>query len=282
MEAAFHNDGPILASYARENEFDGRAYKDPETGVTYPSVTTVLKLEDKSSLVQWAATKVAEKARDRPDIVLGDPDKVVQRLQHAHNDYRDLRGWVGSEVHKSIEADVKGIWHTPDLPPEEEDYLNAWESFTDDYDIEPILTEVTVLVPCGSMGTLDGLWKLRDKWTGEEFTALVDAKTSKNVWPGHNWQLAALSKGTHWFEQVDEGTEGSLLHKHPKLGKTWWIKHEGLPHFDRVLILHLRRDGYRLIPVANLDENYAVFEGYTRLWNDLKVLKDKEREVSFG
>lgn len=276
-------DGPLLAQYARENEFDGRAYRDPETGISYPSVTTVLKLEDKSSLIGWAAMKVAERARDRPDIVMGDPDKVVQRLQYAHNDYRDYRAWVGSQVHKTAEADVKGLWYSPDLDSEEQRYVDSWESFTRDYEIEPLITEGTVLIPCGSMGTLDGLWRLTDNLTGETFVALLDVKTSKSVWPGHNYQLSALSRATHWFEQVDEGAEGDvLMHKHPKLGKTWWIKHSGLPKFDRVLILHLRVDGYSLIPVGNLDENYAVFESYVQLWNNLQALKEKEREVSFG
>lgn len=282
VQAAFDQDGPLLAQYAREGEFDGRAYRDPETGISYPSVTTVLKLEDKSSLVGWAATKVAERARDRTDIVLGDPDLVVDRLRYAHRDYRDERAWVGSQVHKAIEADMKGLWYSPDLDDEERAYLDAWESFTDDYDIEPILTEVTVLVPCGSMGTLDGIWRLTDKWTGDSFVTLLDVKSSKSVWPGHKVQLAALANATHWFEQVPEGTSDAVMHKHLKLGKTWWIKREGLPKFDRVYILHLRRDGYSLVPVANLDQNYAIFESYVGLWNSLQMLKEVEKEVSFG
>lgn len=282
IQAAFDQDGPLLAQYAREGEFDGRAYKDPETGISYPSVTTVLKLEDKSSLVNWAAMKVAERARDRVDIVLGDPDKVVDRLRYAHNDYRDERAWVGSQVHKSIEADMKGLWYSPDLDGEERAYIDAWQSFLSDYEIEPVLTEATVLVPCGAMGTLDGIWRMKDRNTGSEFTALIDVKSSKSVWPGHSVQLAALSRGSHWFEQVSEGTGGALLHKHPKLGKTWWIKHEGMPKFDRIYILHLRKDGYSLVPVVNVDQNYKIFECYVELWNAIKKLGEKEKEYSFG
>lgn len=281
-EAQFYNDGPILAQYARENEFEGRAYRDPETGIQYPSVTTVLKNSPKADLMRWAARVVAERARDRVDIVLGDPDKVVDRLQYAPSDYRDERAWVGSGVHRAVEAQMLGIWYEPEeFTPEQERIMDWFDVFLEDYRIEPVLTECTVLGD-GYMGTLDGLWKVTDRWTGETFHVLLDLKTSKSLWPEHEYQLAALANATHWFEMVEEGTPGAHMHKHPKLGKTWWLKHEGLPHFDQVRILHVTKSGYNFQVVPDIAENYAIFQSYLGLWNNLKHLKDIRKEREFG
>lgn len=281
-EAQFYNDGPILAQYARENEFEGRAYRDPETGIQYPSVTTILKNSPKADLMRWAARVVAERARDRVDIVLGDPDKVVDRLQYAPSDYRDERAWVGSGVHRAVEAQMLGIWYEPEeFTPEQERIMDWFDVFLEDYRIEPVLTECTILGD-GYMGTLDGLWKVTDRWAGETFYVLLDLKTSKSLWPEHEYQLAALANATHWFEMVEEGTPGAHMHKHPKLGKTWWLKHEGLPHFDQVRILHVTKSGYNFQVVPDIAENYAIFQSYLGLWNNLKHLKDIRKEREFG
>lgn len=281
-EAQFYNDGPILAQYARENEFEGRAYRDPETGIQYPSVTTILKNSPKADLMRWAARVVAERARDRVDIVLGDPDRVVDRLQYAPSDYRDERAWVGSGVHRAVEAQMRGIWYEPEeFTPEQDRIMDWFDVFLEDYRIEPVLTECTILGD-GYMGTLDGLWKVTDRWTGETFYVLLDLKTSKSLWPEHEYQLAALASATHWFEMVEEGTPGAHMHKHPKLGKTWWLKHEGLPHFDQVRILHVTKSGYNFQVVPDIAENYAIFQSYLGLWNNLKHLKDIRKEREFG
>lgn len=287
-EDSFQNDGPILAQYARENEHEGRAYRDPETLATYPSVTTVLKNSPKADLMRWAARIVAEKARDRPDIVMGDPDKVVDRLQYAPNDFRDERGWVGSGVHKAVEAELSGMFHVDEeFTREQERMMERFDEFLDQYEIVPILTECTVLIPCRDgasvMGTLDGFWRVTDRWTSESYVALADVKTSKRVWAEHEYQLSALAKASHWFEQVGEPGEGVLVHKHPKLGKTYWVKHEGYPfEIDQVRILHLREDFFAWELVSDIDENFEIFCDYVSLWNNLKSLKDKRKEIEFG
>lgn len=282
QEQQFLNDGPILAQYARENEFEGRAYRDPATGIQYPSVTTVLKNTPKADMMRWAALKVAERARDRPDIVLGDPDRVVERLRYAPTDFRDERGWVGSGVHRMVEAQMRGFWYEDEeFTPEQEKIMDQLDMFLLEYDVDPMLTETTILGH-GYMGTLDGLWKVTNRWTREVFYALVDIKTSKSLWPEHEYQLAALAKATHWFEMVEEGTEGAHMHKHPKLGKTWWLKHEALPEFSQVRILHLTKGDFEFFPVNDIEENYTIFRTYLDLWNNLKTLKDKRKEREFG
>lgn len=287
-ELQLHNDGPILAQYARENEHTGRAYRDPETGVQYPSVTTVLKNTPKGDMMRWAARMVAERARDRPDIVLGDPDKVVDRLQYAPSDYRDERGWVGSGVHKSVEAQLRGIWwEDPEFTPEQERIMESFDMFLDAYEVEPVLNETTVLVPCGDrgavMGTLDGVWWVRDRYAeSKPRLTLVDLKTSKSIWPEHEYQLSALYNASHWFEMVEEGAEGALLHKHPKLGKTWWLKREFDFDIRDVRILHLTELGYGWEKVADLEDNFEIYKDYVSLWGNLRRLADQRKSREFG
>lgn len=281
-EAQFYNDGPILAQWATENEHEGRAYKDPETGISYPSVTTVLKNTPKADMMRWAALKVAERARDRLDIVLGDPERVVDRLRYAPTDFRDERAWVGSGVHRAVEANMRGIWFEPEeFTEEQEQIMDSFDVFLTRYSVRPILTECTILGN-GYMGTLDGVWEVTDLWSGQKWLSLVDLKTSKSVWPEHEYQLSALAKATHWFEMVEEGTPGAHMHKHPKLGKTWWLKHEWTFKFDEVRILHLTKDDYDWVPVHDIDENYTIFQDYVKLWNDLKTLKEKRKDREFG
>lgn len=263
---------PKLARWARENEGTGRSYKDPfDEKASYPSVTTVLKLVDKSGLVGWAAMKVAEKARDRTDIVMGDPDKVVQRLQYAHNEYRDDRAWLGSRMHAYVQEDHTGGWDYPALEGEELEVLESWNQFNDAYDVEPILTEFTVYNRTdGWAGTVDGLWRITDRLTGESWTAMVDLKTSNKTWPEHHKQLAALKNGECYMQEVPEGTEGAGMVKYTeeidgkkKTLKSWWIE-KPMPEFDKVQIVHVKAGHWDLIDVENLELHYESFMNYRR------------------
>ena len=115
-----YSKAPELALWATENEGDGRAYSDPfEPKSRFPSVTTVLKLVEKSALVGWAARKVAEKAIERWMDMGRDPEQIMKWLPFAHNAYRDDRGWVGSGLHAAIDADCKGEWFVHELNDEQ-------------------------------------------------------------------------------------------------------------------------------------------------------------------
>ena len=256
---------PKLALWKGEGEGMGRTYVDPTDGDTrHPSVTTILKHEDKSDLVQWAANMVAQKAVDRLDIVSGDPEKAYDRLRFAHNDARDERGWVGSGVHARIEAECEGTWDFPDMDSEQEAMFAQWESFCETYSVRVLLTEFTVRGE-GYLGTADALIEYADPFTGETKRAIVDWKTSKSLHDTYSMQLAALSRGLYRLQEVPEGTEGAFLRK----GKTraensWWVRAE-MPEFDTLAMVHLRDRFWSFVEVEHADLYYDAFMAYRQV-----------------
>lgn len=268
---------PKLALYAGEGNGQGRTYRDPTDGDSlWPSVTTILKQEDKSDLVQWAATKVAEKARDRPDIVLGDPDLVLNRLQYAHNEFRDERAEVGTGVHAFIEAEHKGTWDYPELDEEQNAMLEQWWEFCRVYKVTILRSEFTVRGE-HTMGTADLLIEYTDPFSGEVLIAIVDVKTSRKLWDSHNMQLAALGAGKYILTEVEEGTEGAFLRKgRTKKENSWWVR-EDMPKFDVLAKLHIRADMYDFEEVEDADLHYGVFVAYAGVAAAKQKLKEARK-----
>lgn len=232
---------PRLVLWGSEYDGQGRAYLDPtDDNARFPSVTSVLKHAPKADLMAWSAEKVAERARDRPDIVLGDPDLVVRRLQYAYTDYRDERGEIGTSVHAKIQADFEGSWDFPELTEEAERMLAQFQDFLDVYRVKILLSEFTVKIGCGVMGTADAIIEYTDPLTGEVKTALVDWKTSKKIWEEHFLQLSALAHADYRLQEVPEG-EGFLRKGRVKAENSWW-KRADVPKFDTVAAVHLRED----------------------------------------
>lgn len=268
---------PKLSLYSGEGNGQGRTYVDPtDKDSRWPSVTTVLKQEDKSHLVQWAATKVAEKARDRPDIVMGDPDKVVDRLQYAHNDFRDERAEVGTGVHAWFQAEAEGTWDYPELDEEQVAMTERLDEWMRDYKVEVLLVEFTVRGE-GYMGTADIYIRYVDPLTGEVLYAIVDIKTSKNLWETHDMQLAALGKGKYILREVSDGTDGAFLRKgRVKADNSWWERGE-MPQWDVLAKLHVREDFYDFVEVDPrlIDLHYEEFQAY----NQVRDIKQRKKEA---
>lgn len=265
---------PKLALYPGEGDGQGRSYRDPTDGDSlWPSVTTVLKHVSKD-MSQWAATKVAERARDRPDIVLGDPDKVVARLQYAHTDFRDERAEVGTGVHAWVQAEHEGTWDYPDLDAEQEAMTEQWDNFVDDYQVEIILVEFTVRGD-GYMGTADAFIRYTDPFSGEVKYAIIDIKTSKSLWDTHDMQLAALGQGKYILREVPEGTPGAFKRKgRVKAEDSWWERGE-MPQWDTLAKVHIREDFYDFEEVDFWDLRYQEFQAY----NLVHTVKNKIKEA---
>lgn len=266
---------PKLSLYSGEGFGQGRSYKDPtDNDSLWPSVTTVLKHEDKSSLIQWAADQVASMAIERTDLVMGDPDKGYNRLRFAHNDTRDTRAEIGTGVHATIEAEHLGSWDFPDLDAEQMAMLENWRRFCKDYQVKIILSEFTVRGR-NYMGTADLIIEYTDPISGEVRRSLTDVKTSKNIWPGHSAQLAALSSADYMLREVGEGTEGAFLRKGKvKAENSWWVRAD-MPEFDEVAVLQLRDDFYKYEVVDNLDLHERLFQCYVSIHEANAELRER-------
>lgn len=266
---------PKLVLWGAEYDGQGRAYVDPtDDNARFPSVTSILKHAPKADLMGWAAMKVAERARDRPDIVMGDPDLVVQRLQYAHTDYRDERGEVGTGVHAKIQADFEDSWDFPKLNEEQERILLQFRDFCRVYQVKILQVEFTVKISCGVMGTADAIIEYTEPLTGEVKIGLVDWKTSKKIWEEHMLQLSALAHGDYLLEEVAEG-EGFLRKGRVKAENSWWKRAE-MPKFDAVAAIHLREDfwSFEELDKRLWDVYYEKYKAYVAVEKASQAIKE--------
>ena len=262
---------PELALYKGEGEGKGRAYKHPTLKNadgkphTSPSVTTVLKLCDKSGLVQWAVD-IAVNWCVVNWAVLGmrSNEDAFTTARYRYNDVRAERACVGTGIHETIESLHTQGWTFPELDEEQQEIMLQWEDLNRVWAITPVLSEVTVWNhESDYAGTLDGLWEFTNRETGEFFVGLVDIKTSKNVWPEHEMQIAALGNPTNVvMEKLPDGT---------------WVE-KPMFEFDRSVLVHLRADKWEIIEVHDTDLRLEEFLGYRGIWETQSKIKDRVKE----
>ena len=259
---------PELALWASEAG-TGRAYKHPfrvteeldakgkPKALTSPSVTTVLKLVDKTGLSQWAADMTLQWAIDNASLLIGKSDDAARQWgKYRWTDVRDERAEVGTGIHETIEALHTGSWDFPVLDDEQHRIMEQWALFNERYEVTPHLSEFTVWsLQHDYAGTADGLWDILDRETGEFYSnVVVDLKTSKNTWPEHWMQLAALRGADVIMVKDAEGV---------------WSEQE-MPQTDGAAIVHLREDKNELKIVT--DEalhatRFAKFCAYRSIWD---------------
>lgn len=280
---------PELSQYSGEGEGKGRAYKHPfrlneqKKPVTSPSVTTILKLEAKDALIQWAADLTLKWAIENwQTLGRNAPEDALRKGKYRWRDVRDERAFVGTGVHDTIEAEHTGAWEYPELDEEQLLIMAEWRAFNEEYDVEPILTECTVWnLSYDYAGTFDGLWRITNRETGESYVTLIDIKTSKNTWDAHRMQLSALKHAEVLMEKQADGT---------------WVERD-MPSFDKLMLLHLRapefndigqkvKEGkHELIEVEDSELWFDEFIGYRHVWEAQAKRKahEKKKEIaSYG
>lgn len=271
---------PELAMWASD-EGTGRAYKHPfllgpdEKPLKVPSVTTILKLVDKSGISQWAADQTVQWAIDNASLLMSRSDEdIVKWGRWRWKDARDERAEVGTGIHNYIEAEHTGSWNYPVLDDEQQDILAQWRLLNERYLITPHRSEFTVWSHNYEYaGTADGLWDIVDTETGEAWeNLLIDLKTSKNTWPEHWMQLAALRNADVIMEKAADGT---------------WSEVEDWTS-SGTAIIHLRADMHEVLietdPILEA-VRFNKFLQYRSLWELTKaeedLLKTRAEEAAF-
>jgi hypothetical protein len=248
---------PKLASFPKENDGDGRYYKNPVTGEKLPSITSILRLTDKSGLVQYAADGVMLWAVDHIEELMSmSPEAGFKRGRFRHKDRTDLRAEVGNGVHETIEMLHTGGWDFPELDYEQRQIMKHWEGLNEEHEIIPVLSEFTVWNPGITAGTGDGCWLIDGVQT------LVDIKTSARVRDEHYYQLAALWKAPILMDEYE-------------LDK--WREVDP-PQYDRVAIVHLRDNLHEIHYVDDLDLHWDAFKGYADVWKAKAETKARQKE----
>ena len=261
---------PTLSQWGDANAYkEGRAYKHPGTDERLPSITTILKMADKGGLAQWAADCAMDWAVKNWSLLGQRSDEdALKAGRYRWKDVRDERAEVGTGVHEAIEAIHTGSGVFPFLDDEQDRIMEKWDEFNFVHHAVPVYTEFTVWWADHYAGTGDGLWLI----DGELW--LIDIKTSKNTWPEHFCQLAALRHAPHAMIRVDEGTEGAVSHKDKEKNISWWSQVDNPAlQADKVGILHLREDKWELIEVENLEIHQEIFNGYEQVHYAKKKLQ---------
>lgn len=211
------------------------------------SVTTIISNGvPKPALVHWAASEVARCALDNlPRLVKvrgqAARDEAFDWLRRAAEQKRDTAANLGTAVHDVVEANILGApW--PELPPEQEPFLEAFANFVADH--APVW-EATEMV----------LANLTDRWAGKcdavahlprvgDGLTLIDWKTGKGVYGDAALQLSAYQRA-----QVGWTKDGQQITP---------------PVTVRAVVVHLRPEkypdrGYAVYPAKTGDDVYASF-----------------------
>jgi hypothetical protein len=198
-------------------------------GVLYPSVTTVIRGGPQTAApAGWAARAAAEYAVANLGRLARLPaaEATAEIEQAARARWGGTAG-IGSLVHAAVEAHATGR-PRPELPAEAVPLLAGFDRFLADHAPRFLLAEQAVYSRRhGYAGTLDFIAEI----PGGQAVTLVDVKTGKNVYPQTALQLAAYAHAD--FAGAPDGTE------HP------------LPAIQATAVLHLRPNGYQLIPVLS-------------------------------
>jgi hypothetical protein len=209
--------------------FGGRGYKNPVTGgkEIVPSVTTVLKAENKPALIQWAVDQTAGYAVANATALLShsedwgykylrwyykrtpkfETDTPEMEVQSYHEGVRDDAADMGTAIHEWIQADLVPELQYPDLTNQGEAFwqmVDKWEEWKQGKEIVPHYTERTVWNPAGYAGTYDGLWEVDGRMT------LMDIKSSRGIYDSTWMQVSALYEAPTQFEP--SGDEYTALH----------------------------------------------------------------------
>lgn len=214
-------------------------YVDTDTGAKVPGVTGLGdKGLPKPALINWAANATAEYAVDHWDELAAlAPSVRLKTLQGSRYAVRDAAANKGTKVHKLAELLVKG--ERVAIPEGLDGHVQSYVRFLDEFDVEPVLVERTVYSrQFGYCGTFDLVADLLDPDDPEPDPALrerrrwlLDVKTNRSGIFGETaLQLAAYRYADVWIDE-ENGTENEM------------------PEVDLTGAIHVRADGYDLIPV---------------------------------
>ena len=213
----------------------------------YWSVTTLLQAVPKPALTGWAAREAAEFAvanvRQINALVRKKEERAaVDLVKNAPWRSRDKAANLGTSVHAAVEALILDK-PMPEWDDDVAPFMAHFDRFVADWNVTFTASEATVYSRSEKYaGTFDfaaTIPRLADLgYAGPR--ALGDLKTGKGVYAEVALQLAAYAHAD--FIGLPNGDEVPV------------------PEVDCGVVLHLRPEGYRLIPVRIDDEVFLSFK----------------------
>lgn len=259
----------------RRNHSRGHSYIDLDTNEKLPGVTTITGGgTPKDALINWAADATASFAVDNWEALtpLG-PAAKLTRLKKGRYEDRDAAGKRGTEVHALGERLIKDERVT--VPDELAGHVQSYTQFLDEFQAREVfavgadgqqhaMTEAVVYSEKGRyVGTLDLIADivLPDMREYEDIPrdadgyvrALLDLKTSRSGIFGETaLQIAAY----RYCDAMILGDARTM--DNPTRTEI------DMPHVDFTAAIHIRSDGYDLIPVKADEETFLTFR-YVRM-----------------
>lgn len=244
------------ASYAHVNAMlardDSRSfYVDVETGERLKSVTTILSQGvPKLALMQWYANTAAMAAVTDLERLVGirtdaERTRMYDWLRNAPNRQRDARADIGSAVHRFIEAEVLGEPVPQELldDPKLGLYLRHFQQFVTDFQVVFKASEMVVAnYTDGCAGTLDDI--LESPYINAGLPTCGDVKTGGELDVKGVYAEAGLQMSAYRHAQFAWLRDGRKV---------------PMPATFGGVVLHLRPEGIRVIPVECGPDMYAVF-----------------------
>lgn len=230
----------LTPPYRRVDTPRGHHYVDA-AGHRVPGVTTIIGDGiPKPALVTWAARVTAEAAVDRWDELDAMPPSVrLKTLLDARYADRDMAARRGTEVHALAERLVRG--ETVDVPPELTGHCEAYAQFLDDWQVRPLHVEVSIASHRhGYAGTVDLIAEITDPTTEQTSTTLADIKTTRSGVFGET----ALQLAAYRHADVIMTPDGGDI---------------PMPQVDNCHAIHVRADGYSLLPVEAGPQQHRAF-----------------------
>jgi len=231
-----------VTGFVRRNYGGGHSYF--LDGKKVPGVTSILSDGlAKPALISWAARTVAGYAIDHWDELTQEtPSGRLKVLEKAHYADRDAAGKRGTEVHRLAERLNKG--EEVPVPDELAGHVESYVRFLDEHDVQPVLTECPVLsqTKWPYAGTLDLIADMPA--LGQRL--LLDVKTARSgVFPDNALQLAAYRYATHYLDGGELKPMGDV---------------------DGCAVVHVRADGYSLVPLQAGRDVHRFFLYCRELW----------------
>jgi hypothetical protein len=243
----------------------GHSYKIDGQKVT--GVTTIIREGTPApALMKWYADTVADCVLDEWDrLATMAPSDRRKYLVKAPDRARDTAGVQGTAVHKLAEPLSHG--EEVEVPDALKGHVDSCRDWLDDWQVEPLLTEVPVFSRMWMYGgQADALCNVNrpegaprsqvldadDRWR-----VLIDYKTKKGGPFGSDaFQLA----GYRWAEFRLEPVEGGGYREVPWAWKDGNERTaEPIPLCDECWVVWLRSDGYSVIPMATTRRVHKQF-----------------------
>ena len=216
-----------------------RFYIHPTSRLQVPGVTSVVGMLPKEFLKFWAAKVTAEAAVDNVGAVVnlvanGDRDGAIDYLKRAHMRSVGKSADIGTDVHDVVERLSRGE-QVGRVHPDLQVFVDHFNEFLDIFQPEYLFLEETVWSEThGYAGSFDAIAVIQ----GE--TIIIDNKTTKSgVHAEVALQMAAYANADYIVS-----ADGDKV---------------PLPTIDGAAVLHLRPEGWNLVPVAITPEVFQVF-----------------------